>query len=232
MKTAVTVAASWLVTLGVPILLVLGSVRVVMTPQYLEFEYRRPDMSVDFYGFTLEDRLRWGPVGIEYLLTDADISILSELRFADGSALFTERELGHMVDVKIVTRAAFNVLAVYGLVIAMSAALLLWRKRTGTLRAAVVRGAILTLGAIVTIVIGAIVAWDTFFALFHRAFFADGTWIFYTSDTLIRLYPEKFWFDAALTIGVMVIAGALAICAAAQWHYRRSLRIPPPAKPV
>lgn len=213
--------AAWIVTLGVPLLLILGSVRLAMTPQFLSFEYHRPDMHHDPYGFTLEDRLRWGPLGIEYLVTDADISLLGDLRFENGNPMFSERELQHMVDVKVVTRAAFFVLAA-ALILVPLCALYLWRSgRRSQLREALLRGAIFTLGGIIAVVFGAIVAWDMFFSLFHQLFFADGTWIFYTSDSLIRLYPEKFWFDTALIIGVVVIGSALLIAGIAWWSWRR-----------
>lgn len=217
--------AAWIVTLGVPVLLILGSVRPAMTPQFLSFEYHRPDMHVDPYGFTLEDRLRWGPLGIEYLVTDADISLLGDLTFTNGRPMFTERELHHMVDVKVVTRGAFFVLAA-ALVVVPLCALYLWRTgRRYQLREALLRGAVFTLGGIVAVVFGAVVAWDMFFGLFHRLFFADGTWVFYTSDTLIRLYPEKFWFDTALIIGVLVIGGALAIAGLTWWSWRREAQV-------
>lgn len=214
-------AAAWIVTLGVPLLLILGSVRLAMTPQFLSFEYHRPDMHEDPYGFTLEDRLRWGPLGIEYLVTGADISLLGDLRFENGNPLFSARELQHMVDVKTVTQGAFFVLAA-ALIIVPLCALYLWRTdRRNQLVDALLRGAIFTLGGIVSVIFGAVVAWDMFFSLFHRLFFADGTWVFYTSDTLIRLYPEKFWFDTALIIGVAVIGGALAIVGLAWRSWRR-----------
>jgi integral membrane protein (TIGR01906 family) len=216
--------AAGIVTLGVPLLLILGSVRLAMTPQFLAFEYHRPDMHEDPYGFTLEDRLRWGPLGIEYLVTDADISLLGNLQFENGNPMFSERELKHMVDVKVVTRAAFFVLAA-ALVIVPLSALYLWRSgRRNVLREAVMRGAVFTLGGIVAVVFGAVVAWDMFFSLFHRLFFADGTWVFYTSDTLIRLYPEKFWFDTAIIIGGLVIGGSFLMLVLMWWSWRRDAR--------
>ncbi|MCA9894424.1 MAG: DUF1461 domain-containing protein, partial [Anaerolineae bacterium] len=67
------------------------------------------------------------------------------------------------------------------------------------------------IGAIVGIVVAAIFAWDTFFALFHSLFFQEGSWQFYYSDTLIRLYPEQFWLDAAIFIGGMSLLGAAVL---------------------
>lgn len=223
MRRLIVGTLGWLVTLGVPILLILGSVRLVMTPQYLSFEYHRPDMTADAYGFTLADRLEYGPVGIEYLLTDADISLLGDLRFENGQPMFTARELHHMVDVKNVTQVAFTLLWVTVLIVPVAAAGMVYLGAGAQLRNTVMRGAIFTLGGIAAIVFGAVVAWDTFFTLFHQLFFADGTWLFYTSDTLIRLYPEKFWFDAAVTIGVIVIGGALVMIAVSYWLWRRAV---------
>ena len=51
-------------------------------------------------------------------------------------------------------------------------------------------------------------------------FFEDGTWQFYYTDTLIRLYPEQFWFDASLTVGIMTTLTALIV---GVWSWR-SLR--------
>jgi integral membrane protein (TIGR01906 family) len=56
---------------------------------------------------------------------------------------------------------------------------------------------------------------DWFFTHFHLTFFTGDSWIFDWSDTLIRLFPERFWFDAAtlwglLTLGEAVILGGIA----------------------
>jgi len=88
------------------------------------------------------------------------------------------------------------------------------------LRTGLLNGSILTLGMIVAIVVAAVVNWDFFFTGFHTLFFEGGTWRFAYSDTLIRLFPEQFWFDAALLIGGMTTLGALAILIA-MWRWKR-----------
>jgi integral membrane protein (TIGR01906 family) len=69
----------------------------------------------------------------------------------------------------------------------------------------------LTLGLIMTIIVLALGAWDMFFDTFHELFFEAGTWRFEFSDTLIRLFPEQFWFDASVTIGILTTIGAILI---------------------
>lgn len=207
--------AGILVALCVPVVLVLGSVRLVMTPLFMQFEYTRAGFPADVYGFTTEDRLKYGPIAIEYMLTDAEISLLRDIDFGDTGAFYTERELDHMVDVKIVTQAAFTVLSV---ALGVGAAGVVLLRRDGkALRGAIMQGAIGTLAAIIAVVFAAVVAWDFFFTLFHQLFFSEGTWIFLYSDTLIRLYPEQFWFDAALTIGVLTVGGALVLFTGMVW---------------
>jgi len=199
-------------TISVPILLVLLSARLVMTPLFLTIEYGRPGFPEDEYGFTREDRLDLAPYALNYLINNADIAYLGDLTFPDGTPLYNERELQHMEDVQIVTRAAFSFLLIAGLG-AIAASFFLWRNPATryALRNGLFNGAILTLSLILAITVAAVGAWDFFFTTFHSLFFESGTWRFLYSDTLIRLFPEQFWFDASLTIGGLTVVGALVI---------------------
>jgi uncharacterized membrane protein len=49
------------------------------------------------------------------------------------------------------------------------------------------------------------------FVGFHQVFFDAGTWTFAYSDTLIRLFPERFWQVAfgAVALGTGAMAGLL-----------------------
>jgi uncharacterized membrane protein len=57
----------------------------------------------------------------------------------------------------------------------------------------------------------AVFTWQTWFDLFHRFLFVPGSWLFSYSDTLIRLFPVKFWFDATLTISSLSFVGGLLL---------------------
>jgi integral membrane protein (TIGR01906 family) len=197
-----------------PVLLVLISARIVMTPGFLEFEYNRPGFPEDFYGLTREQRLEYAPFAIQYLLSDEGIDYLANLKFADGEPLFNARELRHMNDVKLVTQIAFAFTLVAG-VLALTAAIYLRSRSRVILRKTLIQGALLTLGIVAAVIIVAVVNWDAFFVGFHSLFFESGTWYFLYSDTLIRLFPEQFWFDAAVAIGILTVLGALTTLLAA-----------------
>lgn len=204
---------------AIPILLVLVGARLLMTPLFFSFEYNRADFPADYYGFTSEDRLRYAPYATQYLTNGADIDYLGDLTFPDGSPLFNARELHHMRDVKAVTQTAFLLATIIG-VLALAATALLWRISRRDLRLGLRGGALITLGLIAAVVVGSVLSWDTFFTDFHQLFFAQGTWQFLYSDTLIRLFPEQFWFDAALGIGGFAGLCALALLIAS-FRWRR-----------
>jgi integral membrane protein (TIGR01906 family) len=194
---------------SVPVLLVLMGVRLAMTPLFLTFEYTRADFPADFYGMKTDERMTYAPYAVEYLLNDAPVSFLGDLRFPDGSPLFNMRELGHMRDVKAVTQSAFAVAMTLGLV--WIAGAFLFRRQPTRIGQILIYGGLVTIGLIAAIVIAVVVNWDFFFTGFHQIFFEGGTWQFAYSDTLIRLFPEQFWFDAALLIGGFTLIGAVLL---------------------
>jgi integral membrane protein (TIGR01906 family) len=225
-KHSATRASSVIITalrtylsLILPVLLVMLGVRLVMTPAFLYFEYTRPGFPQDFYGFTTQDRLNYAPYALEYLLNGEDIGFLSNLRLPDGSSLFNVRELQHMRDVKALTQIVYLAVVISGLGTSLAAFVLGRIPATRRdLRLGLMNGGVLTLGIIGAIVLAAIVNWDFFFTSFHTLLFESGTWRFAYSDTLIRLFPEQFWFDAALLIGGMTTLIAFVILLAT-WRW-------------
>ena len=73
-------------------------------------------------------------------------------------------------------------------------------------------GLALTVGLIVVIgmVINPDVFWS-FFAGFHSLFFEGDSWLFLYSDTLIRLFPIRFWQDAFLLAAAIALGGGVAL---------------------
>src|SRR4030067_195027 len=143
---------SWLVTLLIPLALIGLGLRALLTPIFLQIEYNMPYFPPDEYGFTREDRLRWAPYALDYLVNSADISYLGDLKFEDDAPLFNERELSHMDDVKRVTQGA---LRVWYLSLALLALLGVWAWLGGTWRQAyrlgLTRGGWLMVGLAVAI---------------------------------------------------------------------------------
>jgi integral membrane protein (TIGR01906 family) len=175
----------------------------------VQLEYRTPNFPPDPYGFTLEDRLYWSQIALTYLLNDSEISFLGDLRFPDGTPLYNERELGHMEDVKNVVEVA---LIVWYISLGALLILDLWAWRGNwwqSFRIGLSRGGWLTVILIGVAMVAVLVGFVWFFILFHQVFFESGTWVFRFSDTLIRLFPERFWRDTFLALGALSLAGGL-----------------------
>jgi integral membrane protein (TIGR01906 family) len=213
-----TVILSWIVALLVPLALIGLGLRVLLTPLFLKIEYNMPYFPPDDYGFTKADRLKWAPYALEYLVNRADISYLGDLKFEDGGSLYNERELSHMEDVKRVTKDALNV---WYVTLALLLGLGIWSRFAGwgqTYRQGLMRGGWLMVG--LAVVIGLIVVigiavnpnvfWN-FFVGFHSLFFEGNSWLFLYSDTLIRLFPLRFWQDAILFAALLALGGGIAL---------------------
>jgi integral membrane protein (TIGR01906 family) len=202
---------SWLVTLLVPAALCMTAVRAMLMPLYLQYEYNAPGFPADPYGFTKADRLYYSNIALDYLLNNAGISFLGDLRFKDGSPVYNERELHHMVDVKNTVKGALTVWVVS---LVLLVVLGVWAWRGGWMdafRAGMVRGGWLTVILLVGVLLFVLFGFGVFFVLFHDVFFQPGTWMFLYSDTLIRLFPERFWRDIFIIVGLLSIAGAAII---------------------
>lgn len=202
---------SWVVTLLVPVVLSLLAVRLHFSSTYLNLEYNMPGFPADPYGFTTKDRISWAIVAKDYLLNSAGIEFLGDLQFPDGSPLYNERELMHMLDVKIVVQRAFQVLWI-SLAVVVGLGIWAWFGKwwedyTTGLR----RGGWISVILVGGLVFFSVLAFGVFFTAFHNVFFDPGTWQFNWSDTLIRLFPTRFWQDIFIYVGVLVILGGLAL---------------------
>ncbi len=192
-----------------PLLLVLINARLLMSGAFLRWEYNRPWLPDDPFGFTREDRLEYAPPALAYLFNDEEIDFLGDTAFPNGDPLYNERELSHMADVKVVTKglSRFGYSAI-GIWIVCGA--LLYLSDRQKLRTGLLSGSLLTAGLIVVGLIAVATSFNWLFTQFHALFFTGDTWLFPTSDTLIRLFPERFWTDAfALMFGGALLEAAV-----------------------
>jgi integral membrane protein (TIGR01906 family) len=210
------------VIIAVPVVLVVIPIRLLMHPRYVYFEYGRPGFPLDEFGFTQAERTRLAVVGIDSIIGPRGVVVLQEARLPDGLPAFNEREVSHMQDVRVVTANIYLVQVVLLLAAAMALTALA-RAEPRAAAGALLRGAVLTIGLLVVLVVLVLTGFDSFFTTFHRVFFSGDTWLFSYTDTLIRMYPVRFWFDAATIIGVMTIVGATVLGVMA-WLWGRAAR--------
>lgn len=202
---------SWVVTFGVPVVLVVAAVRILFNPLFLPFEYRLPGFPADSYGFTTQERVQWGKLAMDYLVNSSGVEFLGDLQFADGSPVYNQRELDHMLDVKVVVQGTLKVgLATLALLVVLG----LWAWGSGWVRSfrkGLRRGGWLTVILLGSVLLFSLLAFGVFFTAFHNIFFDPDTWRFLWSDTLIRLFPQRFWQDIMIYIAGITLAGGLLL---------------------
>ena len=225
MPNILTKLLKMLLVLLIPILVILGSARLLATDTYLAFEYGKTSFPPDVYGFTPQQRFELASVNVHYVRAHLPDDALATHKL-DGTLVYNPREVSHMADVQSVFQTILRVWQV-AFVLLLLLGFIFWETgEHSQFATAIQSGGLLTSSIILTIALLAIFAWQFWFNIFHLFFFQPGSWLFSYSDTLIRLFPVKFWFDATLTISALSIMGGLSLAwMGRQW--RRSLQKSP-----
>ena len=97
-----------LLVLLIPIILLLGSARLLATDTYLAFEYGKSNFPPDSYGFTSQQRFILASTNIHYVRAHLPNDELSK-QTLNGVSVYNEREVTHMADVKAVFQGVLHV---------------------------------------------------------------------------------------------------------------------------
>src|SRR5699024_6830329 len=124
-----------------PIVALIAVIRLVASPLFLWFEYHRPGFPEDQYGMDTEQRMTLGSYGLDYLFNLAPAAYLADLRFPNGNPVFTDAEVGHMVDVKQVMLATM-LGGLIAAIICVVIIVVLYRMRKGAIARSLFAGAV------------------------------------------------------------------------------------------
>ena len=204
---------AWLIATATALVLLGGSILPFLTPAYVRLEQDRSGVYIEGYTPIDMDRIASSLLG-DLFLWQGDFAVST----ASGAPVLNDRERAHMRDVR-------GVFAGFELFVLASVAVLavaFRRERDADARStawrAVGRGARgLAIGLVV---IGAFAAFafDAAFEVFHRLFFSAGTYTFDPrTDHLVLLFPEQFWSDTTLAIGILALGAAILTA----WQARR-----------
>jgi integral membrane protein (TIGR01906 family) len=215
-----------IIALTISFLLVVTSIRIVANPWFFQFEYNRPGFPADPYGFTLEQRTSLALAGLYSVVPEgAGMVELEQARLPNGEPAFVAREIKHMLDVRVLMAAVFPLALILGSILVILAVAF---SRSPVYRDTVPQG--LRAGSILTLILLAgliayiLINFDAFFLQFHQLFFEGDSFLFRYDDTLIRLYPEQFWSDAAILIGALTGVMAAVLLTVSWWWLKRIKR--------
>ncbi len=200
--------ATWLVSIATAFVLLGASILPFLTPAWVGVEQDRTQVT-RLTGFGQADvRIVTASLLGDLVLSRGDFDAALA-----GTPVLTAPERQHLRDVRGVFQGLYLVV-----VLAVAALALTWRRARERESLAAwwrgVRAGAIGLGVTVT-VLGAIsvVAFDAAFEIFHRLFFAAGTYLFDPATSrLVQLFPDQFWSETTLALGVVVVvvAGLIA----------------------
>ena len=199
------------VIVSIPVVICVLSILVLLSPVFMNLEYQLPNFPEDQYGFSTEERLDFGNQTRRYLVTNATLDDLRDLKFNSGEPIYVERELEHLEDVKIVLQDVFKVFWGAVAVLVLSGFYARFRNWWNGYILSVSKGGWLTAGLLGTILFLSIVSFRSLFTNFHLIFFEGNSWLFLYSDTLIRLFPIRFWQDVFLFFGITTLAAGILL---------------------
>jgi hypothetical protein len=220
---------AWLVATATALVILGASILPFLNPAYVRLEQDRAGVRIAGYTADDLDHVAASLLGDLFLWQgDFDVTASgSSSGSAPGSPVLNDREQAHMRDVRGVF-LGFEILVVASLVIGVVA---FRRARDAAARAAtwqaVRRGARgLAIGLVVVGAFAAL-AFDAAFEIFHRLFFGAGTYTFDpATDRLVQLFPEQFWSDTTMAIGIVALAAAILIASHAGRRVGAARRAP------
>jgi integral membrane protein (TIGR01906 family) len=221
--TIVKAITQWLFSLCLPVILLTASVSAAANcPWLYKYGFEKYDVSrVTGLAPPELDRAAAGLIG--YFNSGDEYIDLTVEKGGQPFQIFNDREVAHLKDVKGLFRLVYKVLLGAGIyAVAFAGVSLFWWREKHRLGRGLFFGGCLTLAAI--LVIGIIIAidFDGFFIRFHLLSFANDFWILDpANDYLIMLFPQGFWFDAALACVVATAAGAVILGGIGWWLIRR-----------
>jgi integral membrane protein (TIGR01906 family) len=211
------IAAKWLFILCLPLLLLTASLGWAVNSLWL-YKYGFEKYDVGQTTVLADSELEKAATGlISYFNSDEEYISLTVIKDGKSFELFNQREVLHLKDVKGLIWLDYRLLTgtlVY--VLAYAGVSLFWRKDWRRLAWGVAGGSGLTLALMLALGLGALFNFDQLFLQFHFISFTNELWrLDPAKDYLIMLFPQGFWYDAALfcllaTGGEAVVLGGVA----------------------
>lgn len=205
----------WLFACCVPVLLFTSTIRGEVNSVSL-YEY-----GFDKYGISQDTgigSLQLKSVAkqlIYYFDKRANTPQIIVARDGEEFSLFNERELIHLQDVRDLIQLDYGVQEGALVLIIIFALILLFvfRVQWRVFLKGLFWGGVITAGLMIVLAVWAVTGFDQFFILFHLVSFSNAFWMLNpATDYLIRLFPEGFFYDAAVFgFGAIILEAFLII---------------------
>jgi integral membrane protein (TIGR01906 family) len=207
--------ASFLFVLCLPILLLSSNLRLVVNePRLYQYGFDKYQVS-QRTGIESPQLLQAARGLIHYFNSEEELIRVRVSKEGRELELFNEREVVHLRDVKGLLQLGYRLqLATLAFVLGFGGISYLvsrprsWRK----IARVTLGGSVLTLALMLALGLGVILGFEQLFLQFHLLSFSNDLWILDPGkDYLIMMFPEGFFYDAALLIAGATVGEALLL---------------------
>ena len=208
-----------------PLFLILFNTSYITNSEWLyDYGWWRNDIA-NRTGLPVDQLNRGADQIKEYFGNDAEfLDLLVDYNGSDVS-LYKEREILHMVDVKELMQAVFAVTRWSGvaLLLLLALGLIALKQEVFPLLLRSLKWSAIGTGAFLVVFGGtAAIDFGWLFTQFHFLSFANDLWLLDPrNDYLIIMFPQQFFFEATLFIGLLTIIDFGLITAAARFARKR-----------
>ena len=208
-----------------PLFLILFNTSYITNSEWLyDYGWWRNDIA-NRTGLPVEQLNRGADQIKEYFGNDAELlDLLVDYNGKDVS-LYKEREVLHMVDVKALMQSVFAITRWSGLtlLLLLAVGLMTLKQNAFPLLLRSLKWSAIGTGAFLLVFGGtAAIDFDWLFTQFHFLSFANDLWLLDPyNDYLIIMFPEQFFFEATLFIGLLTVIDFGLITAAARFARKR-----------
>ena len=227
--------AALLFIIAIPVALITTNIRVAANePRLYEYAADHYDTPATT-GIARSELLRASGELRDYFNNDTDTIFIRVQKDGSPISLFNPRETAHLRDVKTLFQASFRVQeAAVLFVLAYIVAVFIWAGEGSmrTLAKQIVLSGLISAAVIGAVGVVAVSGFDRAFEQFHVIAFNNDFWKLNPNrDHLIQMFPEAFWQDIVLWIGLATLA-EVAVLAGVAALYLKLTQDPIASQPV
>ena len=218
-------AGAAIFALLLPVFLILFNVSYVTNSEWLyDYGWWRNDIA-NRTGLSVEELNNGADQIKEYFGNDAEFLDLRVNFGGSEVSLYKEREILHMVDVKALMQGVFSITRWSGiaLLLLLVVGAFVFKRDAAPLLLRSLRWSAIGTGVFL-VVFGATAAinFGWLFTQFHFLSFANDLWLLDPyRDYLIIMFPQRFFFEAAMFIGVLTVIDFAILYGAARFARKR-----------